>query len=227
MWLYEDNHLLALNKPAGLLSQGDRTGKADVVTLAKKYIKEKYHKPGNVYVGLVHRLDRPTSGAMVLARTSKAARRLSQAFRDRTIQKRYIALVEGQLSGQGTMENYLIKETDRTHVTQSSNAGKYARLKWKAINFTGKLTLVEIELITGRAHQIRCQFSERGFPVLGDVRYGARHRFEGLDQIALHCKSLQLIHPVKKNLMQIEAMLSDSWNRFQSIVPKIIHEKFT
>ncbi len=214
MWLYEDNHLLTLNKPAGLLSQGDRTGNADVVTLAKKYLKEKYNKPGNVYIGLVHRLDRPTSGAMVLARTSKAARRLSQAFRDRTIQKRYIALAEGELTGQGSMEDYLIKGADRTRRAPTMDMGKYASLKWKAISFNGNLTLVEIKLITGRAHQIRCQFSERGFPILGDFRYGAHQRFGRSDQIALHCRFLQLVHPVRNYKMEVEATLPDSWIRF-------------
>ena len=220
MWLYEDNHLLTLNKPAGLLAQADRTKKPDVVTLAKEYIKERYSKPGNVYIGLVHRLDRPTSGAMVLARTSKAARRLSQAFRERSVTKRYIALIEGKLCGSGTMEDYLFKGADRSHVTRARQVGKYASLKWSTIKFSEAVTLVSVELITGRAHQIRCQFSDRGFPVLGDIRYGARHPFGANDHIALHCHHLCFEHPVQKNSFHVEAALPDIWKRFHGSFKK-------
>lgn len=211
MWLHEDNHLLTLNKPPGLLSQADSTGNPDVVTLAKVYIKKKYNKPGNVYIGLVHRLDRPTSGAMVLARTSKAARRLSHAFRERSIKKKYIALVEGVLTGSGAMEDYLCKEADRAYVTRVKEQGKYASLRWTAIESNGEITRVSIELITGRAHQIRCQFSHRGFPVLGDVRYGASHGFDDNDGIALHCQSIHFTHPVKKIPVDVETTFPSSW----------------
>ncbi len=213
MWLFEDNHLLTLNKPAGLLSQSDSTGNRDVVTLAKEHIKRKYSKPRNVYIGLVHRLDRPTSGAMVLARTSKAARRLSQAFRERSVKKKYIALVEGVLTGSGVMEDYLHKEADRAYVIKEKEQGKYASLRWNAIESNGEATLVSIELITGRAHQIRCQFSDRGFPVLGDLRYGARQGFQGRDQIALHCQSLRFLHPVRKTSMEVETAFPSSWKK--------------
>ncbi|MXX97223.1 MAG: RluA family pseudouridine synthase [Rhodothermaceae bacterium] len=217
MWLFEDNHLLTLDKPAGLLSQADSTGDPDVVTLAKEYIKHKYSKPGNVYIGLVHRLDRPTSGAMVLARTSKAARRLSQAFRERSVKKKYIALVEGALTGSGVMEDYLRKEADRSYVVQVKDQGKYASLRWNAVESNGKVTLVSIELITGRAHQIRCQFSDRGFPVLGDIRYGAQQGFDGKDQIALHCQNLRFLHPVKKTSMDVETTLPSPWRKFREL----------
>ena len=217
MWLFEDNHLLALNKPAGLLSQADSTGDPDVVTLAKEYIKHKYSKPGNVYIGLVHRLDRPTSGAMVLARTSKAARRLSQAFRERNVKKKYIALVEGALTGSGVMEDYLHKEADRAYVTQAKERGKYASLRWNVVKSNGDVTLVSIKLITGRAHQIRCQFSDRGFPVLGDIRYGAQKGFDGTGQIALHCQNLRFLHPVKKISMDIETTLPGPWRKFKEL----------
>jgi len=217
MWLYEDNHLLTLNKPAGLLSQADSTGEPDVVALAKQYIKEKYNKPGNVYIGLVHRLDRNTSGAMVLARTSKAARRLSQAFRERNIKKRYIALVEGELQGSGTMEDYLIKGADRAHITDTIETGKCASLRWNACEYNGKFTLVFVELITGRPHQIRCQFSERGFPILGDIRYGSRHQFNSPDCFALHCQCLRFEHPVKRNPMNIKVNVPDFWRSFHDL----------
>ncbi|MCY3999310.1 MAG: RluA family pseudouridine synthase [Bacteroidetes bacterium] len=215
MWLYEDNHLLTLNKPSGLLSQADSTGHPDVITLAKNYIKNKYNKPGNAYIGLVHRLDRPSSGTMVLARTSKAARRLSKAFRERCVQKKYIAVVEGMLSGGGIMEDYLTKEADRAYVTHRSSSGKYASLKWEAVKCSGQFTLISIELITGRAHQIRCQFSHRGYPVVGDRRYGAHHRLDRHDCIALHCKSLCFEHPVKKERMEIKAPRPDYWKRLE------------
>jgi len=211
MWLYEDNHLLALNKPPGLLSQSDSTGNPDVLTRAKQYIKEKYNKPGNVYIGLVHRLDRPTSGAMVLARTSKAARRLSHTFRHRQITKRYIAIVEGELSGSGVMEDYLIKEADRAYVHQT---GKLASLKWEAVKYSRNFTVVEVKLISGRAHQIRCQFSHRGYPVLGDIRYGACQVIGEHDCIALHCARLCFQHPVQKKSMEIDATTPEYWNRF-------------
>ncbi len=215
MWLYEDNHLLTLNKPAGVLSQADSTENLDVVTLAKAYLKEKYSKPGNVYVGLVHRLDRLTSGAMVLARTSKAASRLSQAFRERSVTKKYLALVEGEMQGNGTMEDYLTKKSERSHVTREEQSGKYASLKWASLWSNKVSTLVSVELITGRAHQIRCQFSDRGFPVLGDTRYGSSHSFGDHDQIALHCQSLSFKHPVQKIPFCVETELPDSWKCFQ------------
>lgn len=214
MWLFEDNHLLTLNKPPGLLSQADSSGSPDVVTLAKKYIKEKYRKPGNVYIGLVHRLDRPTSGAMVLARTSKAARRLSQTFRERNVNKTYNALVEGVLTGSGVMEDYLHKEADRAYVVPASEQGKYASLRWHAVESNGTHTRVSIELITGRAHQIRCQFSERGFPILGDIRYGACQNFAKSGQIALHCQNLHFLHPVRKTPMEVKAAFPGFWGKF-------------
>ena len=211
MWLFEDNHLLTLNKPAGLLSQADITGDPDVVTLARAYLKKKYNKPGNVYIGLVHRLDRPASGAMVLARTSKAARRLSQAFRDRRIRKEYIVVVEGLIGGSGVMEDYLHKEAGRAHVVKDERSGKYASLRWRALNSDGEFTSVRVELITGRAHQIRCQFAARGFPVLGDVRYGARYRFDGRN-IALHCCCLTFEHPVAGVPVEVKAAFPESWS---------------
>ena len=215
MWLFEDNHLLTLNKPAGLLSQADSTGNPDVVTTAKQYIKQKYNKPGNVYIGLVHRLDLPTSGAMVLARTSKAARRLSEAFREHNVEKRYAAIVQGDLQGSGIMEDYLSKAADRAHVRLKKEGGKYARLHWQVVHSRKNYTWVTITLITGRAHQIRCQFSNRGFPILGDIRYGARASlFCGTQRIALHCRHLCFAHPVSKHPMHVGAPLPDFWDQY-------------
>lgn len=220
MWLFEDNHLLTLNKPAGLLSQADITGDPDLVTIARAYLKKKYNKPGNVYIGLVHRLDRPASGAMVLARTSKAARRLSQAFRDRRVTKEYIVVVEGLIEGSGVMEDYLRKEAGRAHVVQDEPSGKYSSLRWRALDSDGIFSSVRVELITGRAHQIRCQFAARGFPVLGDVRYGARHRFDGRT-IALHCSCLTFEHPVARVPVEVNAGLPESWpDRFPNFIER-------
>ena len=214
MWIFEDNHLLILNKPAGLLSQADSTGNPDAVTTAKQYIKQKYNKPGNVYIGLVHRLDLPVSGAMVLARTSKAARRLSEAFRERNVEKTYTAIVQGDLRGSGIMEDYLCKSADRAYAVSEKEGGRYAKLKWEAVHFKGNYTWITIELITGRAHQIRCQFSDRGFPVLGDVRYGAHAvPFLGTHRIALHCRHLCFAHPVTGNPFHVAAPLPGIWEQ--------------
>ena len=211
-WLYEDNHLLALNKPAGLLSQGDRTGDTNVVVLAKAYLKNKYQKPGNVYIGLVHRLDRPVSGAMILARTSKAAQRLSAAFKERRIEKKYVAIVEGRLPDAGDMADHLYKDTKGGRVHVDALKGKEARLKWQKLGEIGKGTVVGIRLITGRPHQIRCQFAHRGWPVVGDMRYGATGEFDGRS-LALHCHELAFQHPVRRTSTTIRADKPPTWPR--------------
>ena len=167
MWLFEDNHLLTLNKPAGLLSQADITGDPDLVTLARAYLKKKYNKPGNVYIGLVHRLDRPASGAMVLARTSKAARRLSQAFRDRRIKKEYIVVVEGLIEGSGVMEDYLHKEAGRAHVVQDERSGKYSSLRWRALNSDGIFSSVRRGADHGSCSSSPVSVCCSGFPCIG------------------------------------------------------------
>ena len=211
--LYVDNHLLAVNKPAGLLSQGDSTGDVTVLTLGKAYLKKTYDKPGNVYLGLVHRLDRPASGAMVLARTTKAARRLSLAFRERRIKKRYVALVEGQLRGEGRWEDFMVKSRQRAQVVEDAFPGaKKGVLQWRAIEGRQKHTVVEVRLLTGRPHQIRCQFSHRGFPLLGDLRYGATQEFDGRN-LALHSYSLTAPHPIGGGPLSVIAPLPDAWAR--------------
>lgn len=222
--LFEDNHLLVVNKAPGMLSQADRTGDMDMVTLAKMYVARTRGKTGAVYMGLVHRLDRPAGGVMVLARTSKAAARLSKQFRERSATKEYEALVEGRLAGEGTWEDRLEKRDG--HVRVVTTGGKEARLTWRAVETfevgsgggsdggTGSgaqvLTRIHIALDTGRAHQIRVQCAERGHPILGDFRYGSTNELDGKN-LALHARRLALEHPVKREQMTFEAPLPRTW----------------
>ena len=212
--IYLDNHLLVVRKPAGLLSQADRTGDPDLVTEAKAFLKERFDKPGNVFVGLVHRLDRPVSGVMVLARTSKAASRLSEQFRRREPEKTYLAAVEGRLVGSGEQEDYLLKDGTRgvvRRVKPGTAGAKRARLRWAALQVEGQKTLVEVELLTGRAHQIRVQLAGLGHPILGDRKYGSQTPFApgglrpGARAIALHAGRLAFEHPVRREPVSFAA----------------------
>ena len=172
--LYEDNHIIVVVKPSGILSQEDITKDPDMVTLLKKYIKEKYNKPGDVYLGLVQRLDRMTSGVMVFARTSKAASRLSEQIRNHSIIKKYYAVVEGKTKDEDKLENYLIKDEDlvKSFVT-TKEKGKFASLEYKKVKSIDNSSLVEVTLHTGRHHQIRVQMSNINHPLLGDSLYGS------------------------------------------------------
>lgn len=212
--LFEDNHLLVLNKPAGVLVQADRTGDADLLSAGKAYLKTQYAKPGNVFLGLVHRLDRPVSGVMVFARTSKAAARLSEQIRQRTPQKVYWAIVEGKVTGAGICEDYLLKEGERVQVVPSNHPkGLRAELDWKALTNRNGCSLLEIRLKTGRPHQIRVQLSSRGMPILGDLRYGARSCFDGRN-LALHCRSMTVNHPTTQEKLTFIAPLPAVWATF-------------
>ena len=171
--IYEDNHIIVVEKLHNVLVQADDTNDLDMLTLIKKYLKEKYNKPGNVYLGLVHRLDRPVGGIMVLAKTSKAASRLSDSIRRHNFQKTYLAVVCGSLSGSGTFVNYLEKE-NKTNTSYVSKNGKYAKLEYEALDSKDNLTLVKINLITGRSHQIRVQFASRNLPLWGDQKYNKK-----------------------------------------------------
>ncbi len=213
--LYSDNHLLVVNKPPGLLTQADRTGDPDVLTLMKAWIKQTCAKPGNVYLGLVHRLDRPVSGLLALARTSKAAARLSAQFRSGTPLKKYLALVEGRAGAGGTCRDFLLKDAGQNvHVVSGGHpGGRAAELDWRAVAFYRGVSLVDITLKTGRAHQIRAQLASRGMAIAGDVRYGSRTKFDRKN-LALHCYCLELEHPVRKARMRWTAVPPASWQGF-------------
>lgn len=209
--LFLDNHLLVVNKRSGLLSQHDSTGDRDLLALAKDFLKKRFKKPGNVYLGLVHRLDRPVSGVMVLARTSKAASRLSSQFRSGTAQKRYIAIVEGVCTGQGECKNHIIKKNKEVRIVDSTQAkAQYAELLWESIAQKNGLSLFDIQLKTGRPHQIRAQLAHKGLPILGDFRYGAGREFDGRN-IALHCYLLGVEHPTQKTFMHWSTMPPATW----------------
>lgn len=213
--LFSDNHLLVVSKPAGLLTQADSTGDPDLLSLMKAWIRQECGKPGNVYLGLVHRLDRPVSGVLALARTSKAAARLSAQFRAGTPLKKYLALVEGRTPGGGTCRDFLIKDEQRTvRVVGAHEPGaRAAELDWHTAAFHKGVSLLDVTLKTGRAHQIRAQLAERGMSIKGDVRYGSRSRFDGRN-LALHCYCLELEHPVLKTRIRWTAAPPVSWQGF-------------
>ena len=195
--LYEDNHIIVVVKPANVLSQSDNTGDIDMLSLVKTYVKEKYNKPGEVYIGLVHRLDRPTGGIMVFARTSKAAERLSKQIIDHTFKKSYLAVVPNLNLDEETFTDYIEKCENGNSIIVDEISGKYAELSFKTITKKDNLSLVDISLLTGRHHQIRVQFSSRGYPLYGDQRYGKLDK----KQLALFAYKVSFIHPVKKEEM--------------------------
>lgn len=217
--LYEDNHLLVVVKPPNMLSQGDYTGDLDLLTLMKEYIKVTYSKPGNVYLGLVHRLDRPVGGVMVFAKTSKAAARLSQQIQDRDMERQYLAVVQGKpKAAQATLENYLVKDPASNLVKVVSKAApdaKRALLSYSVLDSTGCMSLVSVKLHTGRSHQIRVQMAHAGHPLVGDVRYG--NKTKQRLQIALWGWRLKLTHPTRKDVMEFTALppYDYPWSEFQ------------
>ena len=211
--VYLDNHLLGVVKPAGMLSQGDRTGDADLVTLAKAYLKERFDRPGDVFVGLVHRLDRPTSGVVLLARTSKAAGRLADQFRQRTVDKRYLAVTEGSPGPAGERVDGIVKRDGGgvRVVAPDTPGAQRAVLRWRTLSADAGRSLVEVELLTGRKHQIRAQLAAIGAPVLGDLRYGASGPFAGGRGIALHAHRLTVEHPTRREPLELRAAPPATW----------------
>lgn len=195
--IYEDNHIIVVEKIPNIPSQKDNTNDMDMLTLVKSYIKEKYKKPGNVYVGLVHRLDRPVGGIMVFAKTSKAASRLSDQIRKNELKKTYIAVVNGILQDKkGTWVDYLIKDEKRNITSiATKDKGKEAILDYKVLSENNNMSLLEINLKTGRSHQIRVQTSSRGHYIIGDSKYGINK--ENIN-IALFAHSLEFMHPTTK-----------------------------
>lgn len=209
--LYEDNHLLIVQKPPNLPVQKDSSGDDDLLSILKNHIKEKYDKPGEAYLGMVHRLDRPVGGAMVFARTSKAAARLSRAFSEHTVDKRYLAILRGELHEAMELTHALYKDERTGMVTvvpESDPRGKIARLKTSPIARREGLTLTEIELFTGRAHQIRVQHRAIGLPIWGDARYGNGQPGQ---QIALWAHRLTVIHPTQRTSVVIIAFPPGSY----------------
>lgn len=202
--IYEDNHIIVVEKSPNIPSQSDKTGDMDMLTLVKNYIKEKYNKPGNVYLGLVHRLDRPVGGIMIFAKTSKAASRLSNQVREKVLKKRYLAVVDGEIENKaGTLEDYLYKDA-RSNMSKvvkpEKKNSKFAKLDYEVIKYNEvkNLSLVEINLHTGRHHQIRVQLSNFGHSIFGDQKYGTRGRGK---QIALWAYELTIKHPITKEEM--------------------------
>jgi len=213
--LFEDNHLLVVDKPAGLLVQGDRSGETSLVDAARAYLKRKYDKPGNVFVGLVHRLDRNVSGVVVLARTSKAAGRLSARFRDGDVVKIYLAVVAGRPApARDELVAWLAAGGDRRGVTRAEDrpfpGARESRLRYHVRESAGAWSLVEVRPVTGRRHQIRAQFALAGHPLAGDVKYGSVERLSG-HRIALHAYKLEVAHPVGGRPMVFEAPVPGDW----------------
>lgn len=204
--IYEDNHLLVVEKPIYMPVCEDESKDDDLLTILKKYIKDKYNKPGNVFLGLVHRLDRPVGGVMVFAKTSKAAARLSKQITEKKFEKTYYAVTCGIIKNNGTLEDYLVKN-EKKNISYVSNVknGKYASLDYRVIDVRDNMSLVEIHLHTGRSHQIRVQFSSRGYPLVGDAKYSKN--FDGKTPIALFAKKLSFYHPVTKEKLTFELEL--------------------
>jgi 23S rRNA pseudouridine1911/1915/1917 synthase len=211
--LYEDNHLLAVNKPAGLPTMGVAADVPSLVTLAKQYIKQAYRKPGGVYLGIMSRLDAGTSGVVLLARTSKAAARLTEQFRSRAVEKIYWALLAASVHPPaGEWVDWLAKDESRQRMVvsgESDRSAKEARLRYRQLAQLAFGSLVEVELLTGRKHQIRVQFAARGLPVLGEQKYGRGAPFS--DGLALHARQLTVEHPVKHEPLVLVAPIPKAW----------------
>ena len=204
--LYEDNHLIAINKKSGDIVQGDKTGDAPLSDFVKAYIKKKYNKPGEVFLGTIHRLDRPTSGIVLYARTSKALTRMNEQFREKQVQKTYWAVVDNAPPNpSGTLENYLQKnqKQNKSYVTKN-DVGKHAILEYKLLKKLDNFYHLEIKPKTGRHHQIRVQLANIGCKIKGDLKYGARRSNKDAS-IHLLAKKLEFIHPVKKEAISITA----------------------
>jgi len=208
--LYEDNHIIVVEKKPNVLCQSDYTKDLDLLTMVKDYVKEKYQKPGNVYIGLVHRLDRPVGGIMVFARTSKAAARLSKMIQNHEMTKEYLLVCQGNIKDSGIMEDY-IEKLDTKSVITTKDKGKYSKLEYEVIERKNNLNLVKVNLITGRHHQIRLQFASRNNPLYGDQLYGIQDK----KQIALFAYHLKFKHPVKEEIMDFKLIPNTGiWSEF-------------
>lgn len=220
--VYEDNHLIIVNKTASEIVQGDKTGDTPLSETVKQYIKEKYAKPGNVFLGVVHRLDRPVSGLVVFAKTSKALARLNEMFRNSEIKKTYWAIVKQRPpQDEGELVNYLVrneKQNKSYAYDKEVKNSKKAVLHYRLIGHSQNYFLLEVDLKTGRHHQIRCQLAKMGCPIKGDLKYGfARSNPDG--SICLHAHRVKFVHPVSKELIDVTAPLPSGnlWNGFEMI----------
>jgi 23S rRNA pseudouridine1911/1915/1917 synthase len=198
--LYEDNHIIVVIKDYNVPVQEDSSKDDDLINIIKKYLKEKYNKPGNVYLGMVHRLDRPVGGIMVFAKTSKAASRLSEQIRNKEFEKRYMALVHNKTKEHETLTDKISRD-EANNISYINDDGKEAILEYNLIEYRNNMSLVDINLITGRHHQIRLQMSHHGYPIYGDQKYGKDK--EGI-QIHLWAYKLKFKHPVKEEIMEFE-----------------------
>jgi len=230
--VYEDNHIIVVNKRSGEIVQGDKTGDRPLSEIVKDYIKEKYQKPGAVFLGVVHRLDRPVSGLVVFARTSKALTRLNKMFADGEVHKTYWAIVEGEKVREGegekvnvewhTLENWIVRNEKQNksyaydHEVPNS---KKALLRYRILVHGERYDLVEVQLMTGRHHQIRCQLSAMGCPIKGDLKYGAK-RSNPDGSISLNAHRIEFVHPVSKEKICLESSLSDDnlWQTLKKMV---------
>lgn len=221
--LYEDNHLIIVNKAPSEIVQGDKTGDKPLSELIKEYLKEKYHKPGNVFCGVTHRLDRPTSGVVVFAKTSKALSRLNEMFRNGEVDKTYWAIVKNRPpKDEDTLIHYLIKneKTNKSTAYDSEKPNtKKAILHYKLIAVSQKYFLLEVDLETGRHHQIRCQLAKIGCPIKGDLKYGAE-RSNPDGSISLHARTISFVHPVSKQQIHVVAPVPNDtlWKTLESSV---------
>lgn len=210
--VYEDNHIIVVYKESGEIVQGDKTGDTPLSDIVKDYIKEKYQKPGNVFLGVVHRLDRPVSGLVVFARTSKALSRLNNMFRTGDVHKTYWAITKEQPAElDGRLEHWLVrneKQNKSYAYTREKPGAKKAILEYKVVGRTDNYNLLEVRLLTGRHHQIRCQLAAMGCPIKGDLKYGAR-RSNPDGSISLLSRRVQFVHPVSKQLIDIVSPVPD------------------
>ena len=218
--VYEDNHLIIVNKTASEIVQGDKTGDTPLSETVKAYLKEKYQKPGNVFIGVTHRLDRPVSGLVVFAKTGKALSRLNEMFRTGQVEKTYWAVVKNfPPSQEDILTHYLIrneKQNKSYAYEKEVPNSKLAKLHYKLIGKSENYYLLEVNLMTGRHHQIRCQLAKIGCPIKGDLKYGApRSNSDG--SICLHARKVKLIHPVSKQLIEVEAPVPNNslWQGFE------------
>ena len=220
--IYEDNHIIVVEKPVNVPSQGDKTGDVDMLTIIKKYLKEKYNKPGNVYLGLIHRLDRPVGGVMVFAKTSKAAARLSEQVRDKVFKKKYLVIANGKFDKEtGVLSDYLLKNERKNMsrvVPEGTKNSKYAELDYEVLKYDEELNLsvLKINLHTGRHHQIRVQLSSRNHSIYGDQKYGGRGHGK---QICLWAYELTINHPITKEEMTFKSIpnMEKSWKILEDI----------